>query len=134
MTSHEDHGRMTGHGEHGAAGFRFAAVPGNVEGYGGRGVDGAAYRPPGGYYFLDKAGAPWWVIFQEFPEAGPRGPQVHGDVLGCCESHEDLVHVRVLAPNVNRADADAAFRKNPPSTYEEAVEVASRIPRAESRG
>lgn len=35
--------------------------------------------------------------------------------------------MRVLASNVNRADADAAFRKNAPSSWE-AVEVASRIP------
>lgn len=121
---------MTGHEEQEVAGLRFAAVPQAVEGYGARGVDGTAYRPPGGYLFLDKFGDTWWIIFQEFPDAGSHGPRAQGDVLGCSESHEEMVHVRVLASNVNRADADAAFRKNTPSSYEEAVEVASRIPRA----
>jgi hypothetical protein len=36
--------------------------------------------------------------------------------------------VRVLAANVSRAEADAAFRENTPSSYEEAVRVAARIP------
>lgn len=121
---------MTGHREHKVAGLRFAATPDAVEGYSGRGVDGTAYRPPGGYLFRDYSGGKWWVIFQEFPDAGSPGPQAHGDVLGCSESHDELVHVRVLASNVNRVDADAAFRQNAPSSYEEAAEVAARIPRA----
>lgn len=121
---------MTGHEEYEVARLRFAALPQAVEGYGGRGVDGTAYRPPGGYLFLDKSGDTWWIVFQEFPDTGSHGPLAQGDVLSCGESHDELVHVRVLASNVNRADADAAFRKNAPASYEEAVEVASRIPRA----
>lgn len=121
---------MTRHEQHGATGLRFAATPQAVEGYSGRGVDGTAYRPPSGYLFMDKSSGTWWIIFQEFPDAGSHGSRAQGDVLGCSESHDELVHVRVLASNVNRVDADAAFRQNAPSSYEEAAEVASRIPRA----
>lgn len=66
---------MTGQEEHGGAGVRFAVVSRAVEGYGGRGVDGTAYRPPSGYLFLDKSGDTWWIIFQEFPDSfsGPPG-------------------------------------------------------------
>ncbi|QHK21151.1 hypothetical protein GU243_17140 [Pseudarthrobacter psychrotolerans] len=55
--------------------------------------------------------------------------QCSRDVLGCSESHDELVHVRVLASNVTRVDADAAFRQNTPSSYEEVAAVAARIPR-----
>ena len=121
---------MTGNREHRAAGLRFAATPEAVEGYSGRGVDGTAYRPPGGYLFRDQAGDNWWIIFQELPHTASQRSSVHGDVLGCSESHDELVHVRVLASNVTRADADAAFRQKIPSSYEEVAAVAARIPRA----
>ncbi|BCW35433.1 hypothetical protein StoSoilA2_14890 [Arthrobacter sp. StoSoilA2] len=111
-------------------GVRFAAPPDSVEGYGGRGVDGAAYRPPGGYLFRDNAGDTWWIIFQVSSDPASHGPNVRGDVLGCSESYEELVHVRVLAADVLRVDADAAFRQKLPSSYEEAANVAAGIPRA----
>lgn len=45
-------------------------------------------------------------------------------------AYDELVHVRVLAADVLRVDADTAFRRNAPSSYEEAELIASRIPRA----
>jgi hypothetical protein len=119
---------MRGLREHGPAGLRFAAAPEDVEGYGGRGVDGIAYRPPGDYLFRDKSGGTWWIVFHEFLDDDSH--KGRGDVLGCSESHEELVHVRVLASNVNRVEADAAFRQNAQSSYEDAVDVAARIPQA----
>ena len=110
-------------------GLRFAAPPDSVEGYGGRGVDGAAYRPPGGYLFRDKAGDTWWIIFQVSPDPLSHGPKVRGDVLGCSESYDELVHVRVLATDVLRAVAAAAFRNQVPSSYAEAATGAARMPR-----
>jgi hypothetical protein len=121
---------MRGLREHGPAGLRFAAAPEDVEGYDGRGVDGIAYRPPGGYLFRDKSGGTWWIIFHEFLDDDSHKSRGRGDVLGCSESHEELVHVRVLASNVKRVEADAAFRQNTPSSYEDAVNVAARIPQA----
>lgn len=113
-------------------GVRFAASPGAVEGYEGRRVEGAAYRPPAGYLFTDEAGATWWIIFQISPDPGSHGSEVRGDVLACSAAHQERVHVRVLASDVLRVDADAAFRQNPPSSYEEAVEVAASIPRTDT--
>ncbi|MGM9473512.1 hypothetical protein ACS5PJ_16105 [Pseudarthrobacter sp. YS3] len=114
--------------EYQPAGLRFAAAAGNVEGYGGRGVDGIAYRPPGDYLYKDNSGGAWWIVFHQFQTVDPRTSRRRGDVLACSESHGELVHVRVLAANVSRAEADAAFRENTPSSYEEAVRVAARIP------
>lgn len=113
-------------------GVRFAAPPEAVEGYDGRGVEGAAYRPRAGYLFRDGAGATWWIIFQVAPGPGSHGSKVRGDVLACSAAYDELVHVRVLAPDVLRVDADAAFRQNSPFSYEEAAEVAARIPRADT--
>ena len=121
---------MGPHQEDTDSGLRFAAPPDSVEGYGGRGVDGAAYRPPAGYLFRDEAGAAWWIIFQVSPGSDSHGPKVRGDVLGCSEAYDELVHVRVLATDVLRMDADAAFRQQSPSSYEEAANVAAGIPRA----
>ena len=108
-------------------GLRFAAAPATVEGYGGLGVDGIAYRPPGGYLFKDKSGRAWWIIFHPLPTDDPHTSRRRGDVLACSDSHEELVHVRVLAANVSCTEADAAFRDNTPSSYEEAEEVTARI-------
>ncbi|YCH09710.1 hypothetical protein ACTAQJ_09150 [Arthrobacter sp. alpha11c] len=119
---------MGPHQDHTDGGLRFAAPPDSVEGYGGRGVDGAAYRPPAGYLFRDEAGDTWWIIFQVSPDPGSHGPKVRGDVLGCSEAYDELVHVRVLAADVLRADADSAFRQQAPSSYEEAARVAASIP------
>lgn len=47
---------MGWHEEDTEAGVRFAASPASVEGYEGRGVEGAAYRPRAGYLFRDEAG------------------------------------------------------------------------------
>lgn len=113
----------------GAGGVRFAAPPEDVVGFQGRGVDGTAYLPRGGILFLDAAGDPWWVIFQESPGNYSRRALVRGDVLACSEHHDELVHVRILAADVLRADADAAFRQNAPLSFEDAAEVAARIPR-----
>lgn len=118
---------MPGPGEYQRAGLRFAASAENVEGYGGRGVDGIAYRPPGDYLFKDKSGSAWWIIFHPFRTDDPHTESGRGDVLACSESHEELVHVRVLAASVSRAEADAAFRGKTPSSYEEAEKVAARI-------
>ena len=112
-------------------GVRFAAPSEAVEGYEGRGVEGAAYHPPAGYLFRDKAGDTWWIIFQISPDSGSQGSKVRGDVLACSAAHNELVHVRVLAADVLRVDAGAAFRQNAPSSYEEAAEVAASIPQAE---
>ncbi len=113
-------------------GVRFAASPHAVEGYEGRGVEGAAYRPPAGHLFTDEAGDAWWIIFQISPNPGSHGSKVRGDVLACSAAHEELVHVRVLASDVLRVDADAAFRQDAPLSYEEAAEVAASIPRADT--
>jgi hypothetical protein len=120
---------MTWHQGEAAGGIRFAAPPEAVEGYDGRGVEGAVYLPPAGYLFRDDAGDTWWVIFQISPGSVSHGAQVRGDVLGCSAAYDERVHVRVLAPDVLRVDADAAFRQNTPLSYEEAVEVAATIPR-----
>jgi hypothetical protein len=111
---------------------RFAASPGAVEGYEGRRVEGAAYRPPAGYLFRDEAGDTWWIIFQISPDPGSHGSEVRGDVLACSAAHEELVHVRVLASDVLRVDADAAFRQDAPFSYEAAVKVSASIPRADT--
>jgi hypothetical protein len=121
---------MSWHQGDGEGGVRFAAPPEAVEGYDGRGVDGAAYFPRSGYLFADDAGDPWWIIFQISPGTGSRRAQVRGDVLGCSAVHDELVHVRVLAADVLRVDADAAFRQNLPISFEEAAGVAARLPRA----
>jgi hypothetical protein len=121
---------MSWHQGDAEGGVRFAAPPDAVEGYDGRGVDGAAYCRPAGCLFKDKAGDTWWIIFQPPPDSGPHGNQIRGDVLGCSAAHGELVHVRVLAAGVFRVDADAAFRQNAPFSYEEAVEVAASIPPA----
>jgi hypothetical protein len=113
----------------GADGVRFAAEPKEVVGYQGRGVEGAAYLPRGGILFKDAAGDPWWVIFQESPGTDPRRARVRGDVLACSATHDELVHVRVLAADVLRVEADAAFRHNPPLSFEDAAEVAAGIRR-----
>lgn len=120
---------MSWHQGDGEGGIRFAAPPESVAGYDGRGVDGAAYFPAGGLLFTDNAGDPWWIIFQVSPGAVVPRTQVRGDVLGCSAVHDEVVHVRVLAADVLRVDADAAFRQNPPLSFEEAVEVAARLPR-----
>lgn len=112
-------------------GVRFVASPDAVEGYGGRGVEGAAYRPPAGSLFRDAAGATWWIIFQISPGSGSHGSKVRGDVLACSAAYDELVHVRVLASDVLRVNADAAFRQDALLSYEAAVEVAASIPRAD---
>jgi hypothetical protein len=114
-------------------GLRFAASPDTVQGYEGRGVEGAAYRPPAGYLFRDVSGDTWWIIFQMSPDMGSNGPKVRGDVLACSAASDELVHVRVLASDVLRVDADAAFRQNAPFSYEEALEVAANIDRGNAR-
>jgi hypothetical protein len=121
---------MNWHDVDGAGGVRFAAPAEEVAGFGGGGVDGAAYLPRGGIVFMDAAGDPWWVIFQESPGVHSRRTQVRGDVLACSAHHDELVHVRVLAADVLRVNADAAFRQHTPVSLEEAAEVAARIPRA----
>jgi hypothetical protein len=110
-------------------GVRFAASPEAVEGYENRGVEGTAYRHRAGYLFRDEAGAAWWIIFQLSGDPGSHGSKVRGDVLACSAANDELVHVRVLASDVLRVNVDAAFRHNPPSSYEEAVGVAASIHR-----
>jgi hypothetical protein len=87
---------------------------------------GSAGRPPGDYLFKDKSGGTWGIIFHQFPTDDPHTPRCHGDVLACSESHEELIHVRVLAADVSRNEADAAFRDNKPSNYEEAEKLPHR--------
>ena len=72
------------------------------------------------------------VDFQISPDSGSHGSKVRGDVLACSAAHDELVHVRVLAPDVLRDDASAAFRQNTPLSNEEAVKVAASIPRADT--
>jgi len=121
---------MSWHQGDGEGGIRFAAPPEVVEGFHGRGVDGAAYFPRAGYLFTDEAGDSWWIIFQISPGRVSRRALVRGDVLGCSEVHDELVHVRVLAADVLRVDADAAFAQNPPLSFEEGVAVAARLTKA----
>ncbi|WP_395405673.1 hypothetical protein ACHMXB_22340 (plasmid) [Arthrobacter sp. UC242_113] len=111
-------------------GIRFSAAAGSVEGYDGRGVDGMAFTPRAGYLFRDQAGDTWWVIFQPYSDRGFHEDQVLGDILACSAAYDEMVHVRVLAHGVRRADAEAAFRQGSPFRYEEAVEVARRVPHA----
>jgi hypothetical protein len=113
----------------GAGGVRFAAPPEEVADFQGRGVYGAAYLPRGGILFKDADGDPWWVIFQETPGTDTRHTHVRGDVLACTATHDELVHVRVLAADVLQVDADAAFRQDAPVSLEDAADVAARIPR-----
>jgi hypothetical protein len=113
-------------------GVRFAAPQEAVEGYEGRGVEGPVYHPRAGYLFRDEAGATWWIIFQIYSDSRSHGSKVRGDILACSAAYDELVHVQVLAFDVLRADADAAFRQHTPFTYEEAVEVATSIPRADT--
>ncbi|CAN7322272.1 hypothetical protein LJR078_001822 [Arthrobacter sp. LjRoot78] len=127
MLANDERWREGGLGERRPSGLRFAAAAESVEGYGGRGVDGIAYRPPGDYLFKDKSGGTWWIIFHPFPTDDAHTSRHRGDVLACSESHEELIHVRVLAANVSRAEADAAFRDNMPTSYEEVEKVAAQI-------
>jgi hypothetical protein len=114
----------------GGGGIRFAAVASSVSGYGGRGVDGAAYRSQGGYLFTDSEGDAWWIVFQPSADAS-SSPGVRGDVLACSAGYGEVVHVRVLARDVLRTDADAVFQDQRPATYEEAAQAASTIARSE---
>ena len=94
------------------AGIRFSASADAVEGYGGHGVDGIAFAPRSGYLFRDEAGDTWWVIFQPFSDSGFHGDQVLGkNILACSAAYDEVVHVKVLASGVRRADAEAAFRQ-----------------------
>ncbi|UKA53396.1 hypothetical protein LFT45_16945 [Arthrobacter sp. FW305-BF8] len=111
-------------------GIRFSAQPDEVEGYGGRGVDGSAVTTAAGYLLRDEAGDAWRVIFQPYPESSSHGDRVIGDILACSESHDEVVHVRLLASGVRWADATAAFRQDAPVRYEDAARVASTVPRA----
>lgn len=106
-------------------GARFAALPGTVSGYGGRGVNGAAYSSRHSHLFKDAADDSWWIIFQPSADSGHAAGPAYGDVLACSESLGDVVHVRVLAAAVLRKEADAAFRDKAPATYDEAVAVAA---------
>ncbi|WP_052690484.1 hypothetical protein [Pseudarthrobacter chlorophenolicus] len=110
------------------SGVRFAAAPDEVEGYGGRGVNGYALHPAGGYVFLDAGNAGWWVVFQPHGEPGPHWQHGLGDVLACSAAFDDVVHVVVLASGVRGADALAAFHSAMPATLEEAVDVAAALP------
>lgn len=110
------------------AGIRFSASADSVEGYGGRGVEGTAFAPRAGYLFRDEAGDTWWIIFQPFSDSGLHRDQELGDILACSAAYDEVVHVRVLASGVRRADAEAAFRQRSPFTYEEAAEVARLVP------
>lgn len=109
-------------------GIRFAAPPDEVEGYAGRGVDGWAITTAAGYLFRDEAGDAWWIIFQPYPDSGSHGDRARGDILACSESHDDLVQVRLLASDVQRGDAEAAFRLSASLLFADAAEVAGRIP------
>jgi hypothetical protein len=112
------------------AGIRFSASADAVEGYDGRGVEGLAFTPRAGYLFRDEAGDTWWIIFQPFSGSGFQGDQILGDILACSAAYDEVVHVRVLASGVRRADAEAAFRQGAPFRYEEAAEAARLVPRA----
>ncbi|WP_157372144.1 hypothetical protein [Arthrobacter sp. Soil736] len=103
------------------------APPGSVAGYGDRGVNGAAYRHAAGFTFTDTAGENWWVIFQPVARDAADNPPVRGDVLACRGAYGEPVQVRVLAGDVLRADADAAFRKTAPSSYEDAARIAAGV-------
>lgn len=107
-------------------GVRSAALPDAVEGYQGRGVEGAAYRPRAGCLFRDEAGATW----HESSDSGSHESKVRGGVLACSAAYNEAVHVRGAASDALRIDADAAFRRNSPFSAEKAVEVAASIPRA----
>jgi len=111
------------------SGIRFAAPPDEVDGYGGRGVDGWAITTAAGYLFRDEAGDAWWIIFQPNPDSALHGDRAPGDILACSESHDDMVHVRLLASDVQRGDAETAFRLSGSLRYADAAEVAGRIPR-----
>lgn len=110
------------------AGTRFSASADAVEGYGGRGVDGTAFHPASGYLFRDQDGDRWWMIFQSYSDSHAHGDQVLGDILACSASYDEMVQVRVLASGVRRADAEAAFRKRAPFSYEQAVHAARLVP------
>ncbi|QCO99710.1 hypothetical protein FCN77_20870 [Arthrobacter sp. 24S4-2] len=110
-------------------GARFAALPESVSGYGGRGINGSAYSSRHGHLFKDGDGGDWWIIFQPAAESGHAADSAYGDVLACSESLGDVVHVRVLAAMVRRKDADAAFRAEAPSTYDEAAAAAAALGR-----
>lgn len=109
---------------------RFAAAAEAVEGYGGRGINGRALHPTGGYLFPDTAGDPWWVIFQPWPSRSQHGHKVRGDILACNDSYGDMVHVVVLAAGVWEDDAEAAFRANVPMSLADAARVAATIAHA----
>lgn len=116
-------------------GARFAALAENVSGYGGRGVNGAAYTSKHGHLFADSEGGSWWIIFQALPGTAAASSKVHGDILACSESDEgDEVQVRVLATGVLGREADAAFRDKAPATYEEAAAVAASLSEARATG
>ncbi|WP_427132692.1 hypothetical protein [Pseudarthrobacter sp. S9] len=108
--------------------MKFAALAGTVTGYGDRGVDGTAYSSRDGYLFADGNDDAWWIVFQPSSGAGVPGAQARGDVLACSDAHGELIRVRVLAGDVLRRDADAAFREHAPLTYEDAVAVAADLP------
>lgn len=109
---------------------RFAAAAAEVEGYGGRGVNGRALHPAGSYLFPDRYGEGWWVIFQPWPSPGGPGHRVPGDILACNDSSGDMVHVLVLAAGVWEDDAEAAFRANVPVSLADAARVAATVAHA----
>ncbi|MEZ2390215.1 hypothetical protein AB6813_11820 [bacterium RCC_150] len=120
---------MSGYGPE-SGGIRFAAAAGSVSGYGGRGVDGSAYSSSEGFLFTDGLGKSWWIVFQPWEVTGSSGAGDRGDILGCSAGYGEVVHVRVLAKDVLRDDADGVFTVLRPATYEEAVRAAASISRS----
>lgn len=108
-------------------GISFVALPGSVVGYGDRGVNGVAYRGAGGYVFRDKVGGRWWIIFQPHADEIAGNARARGDVLACSHAFGEAVQVRVLAGDVLRCEADAAFGGGTPSSYEDAAGMAAAI-------
>lgn len=95
-----------------------------------RDIEGNAYRSRDGYLFKDSEGVGWWIFFAAHARGGVRGP-VAGDVMACARMDEEgAMRVTVLAGDVLRDDADAAFNRTPPASFEAAAAIARELPRA----
>jgi len=110
------------------AGIRYVAPAGTVTDYDDRAVEGSAYRSRGGYLFKENSGDDWWMIFRRSTGGVSSRALVRGDVLACSAAHGEKARVRVLATDVLQSDADAAFRKAAPSSFEDAALLAVSIP------
>lgn len=91
-------------------------------------IEGHAYRGKYGYLFRDSEGVGWWIIFAARARGGAVTVSTAGDVVACARMDEEgTMRVRVLASAISRQDADEAFQRTPPDSFEAAAALAREL-------